>query len=269
MKFIKATSLDRERIMSLVKSAPETNLFLIGDIEFYGFDNDFQTVYINEGPIVETVVLRYLSNLVIYSSTNQFDADSIREIIDRHQITYCNAPLINARHLYSCVQDRFTYRPTTMARMTSDQLLDQDLGRCQKVIADDIPDIVDAIALIDEFSHVRKEPRDKRIQHVLKKHRDGFALAYIIRENGRVVAHAEATAQSSQAAMIVAVFTLPEYRKLGYASQVVSAVCRDLLSRNRRPVLFFDNPKAAAIYHRLGFVDFDTWVMMPLKEQES
>ena len=266
MKFRLAQTAEKEALLSFLRQAPELNLFLIGDIEFYGFEQDFQTVYLSDTAHYETVILRYLSNLVVFSLTNDYTKADIDAIIERHQITFCNAPLSNATHLHSLIKDRYDYRPTSMARMTSTAHLDADNGKASLSTVDDIPDVVDAMNLIDEFSHTRKEPRDKRIAHVTKKYTDGFATAFIIRENGKVVAHAEATAQSKLAAMVVGVYTVPGARHQGYASQVVSALCRHLLSHQKVPVLFFDNPQAATIYHRLGFVDFATWVMMPLKE---
>ena len=44
----KATVVDRERLLALANEAPSENLFIIGDIETYGFDKDYQEIWYEE-----------------------------------------------------------------------------------------------------------------------------------------------------------------------------------------------------------------------------
>ncbi|KAH7916418.1 hypothetical protein BJ138DRAFT_1108783 [Hygrophoropsis aurantiaca] len=66
------------------------------------------------------------------------------------------------------------------------------------------------------------------------------------------------TRQSTDVAAITKVYSNPEWRKLGCAERLVRRVCRDLLSKNERVVLYVGrgNP-AAKVYHRVGFLGLD------------
>ncbi|MNB76202.1 Acetyltransferase (GNAT) family protein [compost metagenome] len=78
---------------------------------------------------------------------------------------------------------------------------------------------------------------------------------------GRVIATASTTAENSVSAMVISVATHPDYRGQGLASGVVSALCSELNTEGKSLCLFYDNPKAASIYKRIGFHDVGDWTM--------
>jgi len=45
-------------------------------------------------------------------------------------------------------------------------------------------------------------------------------------------------------------------------TQCLSKLCQDLLSENRTLCLFYDNPEAGAVYHKLGFETIGKWKML-------
>ncbi|KAH7927274.1 hypothetical protein BV22DRAFT_1103798 [Leucogyrophana mollusca] len=63
------------------------------------------------------------------------------------------------------------------------------------------------------------------------------------------------TRQSANVSAITKVFSNPRWRKLGCAERLVRRVCRELLTKNDKVVLYVGqgNP-AAKVYHRVGFV---------------
>ncbi|MGN1400156.1 MAG: GNAT family N-acetyltransferase [Bacillus sp. (in: firmicutes)] len=82
----------------------------------------------------------------------------------------------------------------------------------------------------------------------------GTARTYYIQQDGIIVSSASTTAENSMSAMVVAVATREEYKKQGCASLCMSQLVDDLLN-------CYDNPAARAIYKRVGFEDFDFWMM--------
>ena len=72
----------------------------------------------------------------------------------------------------------------------------------------------------------------------------------------------DVTAETTQNAMVVAVATRPNYRNKGYASLLMKTLMSIYFHEKKKSLcLFYDNPKAGAIYHRLGFVTIGTWDM--------
>lgn len=88
---------------------------------------------------------------------------------------------------------------------------------------EDVAEAVDLLSCIEEFAKTfKKEEREEQIRRM--------------------------------SAMIVGVATAREYRGKGYASAVVQTLCRNCFDRGKKYLcLFYDNPAAGRIYHRIGF----------------
>ncbi|MFL0505014.1 hypothetical protein ACH0B5_04630 [Ureibacillus sp. 179-F W5.1 NHS] len=65
----KLTEKDREKVMNFVLKKPAENLFIIGDIEAYGFETEFQTVWgqFNEYGELMAVLFKYEGNYIPYA----------------------------------------------------------------------------------------------------------------------------------------------------------------------------------------------------------
>lgn len=252
---------ERDALLAFLYREPEINLFIIGDIEFYGLSTEFQTVYVEGDGDFETVVLRHHANMMVFSTTNRYDPEEVLALAETHAINVLNAGARTYAGLAGALSRAFDVKKMTIARMASPDRLDPPDPEVRRAVEDDVPAIVDALYGITEFFSIVTESREERLVGMARKLREGFSLHYLLERDGRVIAHASSTAHSRTAAMIVAVFTRKECRREGCASRVVSGLCRHLLATGRKPVLFFDNPAAATIYHRLGFEDLDVWMM--------
>jgi predicted GNAT family acetyltransferase len=94
---------------------------------------------------------------------------------------------------------------------------------------------------------------------------------YVAEAKGRLVAGASTSAESTNAAMIGGVWTLPDERDHGYSTAVVSALCADLLAEGRCPYLFYleDNAPAARVYKKIGFRDIGYWTVVYFDRSRS
>ena len=81
--------------------------------------------------------------------------------------------------------------------------------------------------------------------------------------NGRMISTASTSAENSESAMVVGVATAKEFRGKGYASAVVSALCKDCFARGKKYLcLFYSNPVAGRIYNRIGFQELGEYGML-------
>ena len=89
---------------------------------------------------------------------------------------------------------------------------------------------------------------------------------FLVPTADHIASAAGVVAESADSAMIVSVFTAPEYRSRGMASAVVSAACASLLARGRRPRLLYraENDSAGRVYARLGFQKTGQWLLARL-----
>lgn len=72
----------------------------------------------------------------------------------------------------------------------------------------------------------------------------------------------ECDAENSKSAMVIDVATVKEYRNKGLMSKCLSKLCMDVMSEGKTLCLFYDNPKAGSVYHKLGFNTIDNWMMI-------
>lgn len=66
---IKVDDIYHSKVINYLKREPDFNLFIIGDIERYGYDNYFLDIWadIDKKGHIEGVLLRYFEYLIFYS----------------------------------------------------------------------------------------------------------------------------------------------------------------------------------------------------------
>ena len=252
---------DRTQTMDFVTEKPAENLFIIGDIEGYGFDSPIQKLWgdFNEQGCMRGVLLKYDENFIVYAP-NEYDAEGFARIINNDaSFSY----LSGIEEVVSKLSPFLTVKPSNPRVLyyakceTAEYLPEIPSGiKLEKAGPQDAEALIAQMKAIPEFSNGNYSVENKKAS--LEK---GLARAYFIRENGTIISSASSTAENSQSAMIVGVGTLPEHQKKGLASHCMSKLCRELLEEGKMLCLFYDNPAAGSIYHRIGFVDIGKWCM--------
>lgn len=252
---------ERKMTMDFLGKEPAINLFIIGDIEAFGFDEDFQELWgqFDEQNELEGVLLRFIESFIPYFAKENFDATGFKEKIDKAEgkiIISGKAKIVreflNMEEIYSAKNDYF-------CELTEDKLLGK--GDAYKIKVAEVKDaekISELLAQIVEFEGVSNS--SDRIADKIKT-KTG-RVYYVENEMGKTISLSQTSAENSKSAMITGVATLPEYRGKGVMSACLSKLCGDLLDEGKTLCLFYDNPKAGSVYHRLGFKSIDNWIML-------
>jgi uncharacterized protein len=254
------TNHDHDQLFSFLQKEPSFNLFIIGDIESFGYDADFQEIWgeLDETGSLKAVLLRYYNSFIPYAQ-GDFDVEGfaalIRQTSDSSFILSGKSaiveqfeqwlPLGNKRVTYFCECDTDEYA----------NKMDHSI-EIKEATLEDVDRIIELRQRIVEFATT---PRAREM--LAKSLETKTGRTYYIEQNGNMVAAASTTAENSLSAMIVGVCTDEAHRQKGYASAIVAKLIRDLLSEGKTLCLFYDNPKAGSIYKRLGFRDIGTWTM--------
>jgi uncharacterized protein len=261
------TEADREEIMNFISKKPAENLFLIGDIEVYGFDSDIQKVWGQfKGDKLVAILLRYDINHIIYSE-GPYDVEGFAEIINAH---VGRLDVSGLQHVVKQIRPyirRTSRRDVETYYAKCEQLAysieGNDYSDVLKLVAVDYEENVDMLKSIPEFIN-----GNFSVEARVRAEKDKTGRTYIIRDsNGVMVCSASSTAENSQSAMIVGVGTRPGYEKRGYATHVMEKLCSDLHKEGKSICLFYSNPKAGAIYKRLGFEDIGMWSLIGYNEE--
>ncbi|CAH1192679.1 hypothetical protein PAECIP111892_01072 [Paenibacillus auburnensis] len=257
---------DRTRLMELVGRNPAINLYIIGDVENFGFDQEFMELWGEcdsaEGPL-KAILLRYYNSYLPYAE-GPFDVDGFAGLIRMNK----GAEMISgAADVVQAFRGRMNIREEKQMYFAELKEL-RDVTRPAADASIDIQKAalhhVDAICtLTDQIDEFLSRPDDSR-KSLHKTLESGTGRTYFVEQNGKIIATASTAAENSLSAMIVAVATHPEYRGQGLASRLMTQLCTDMLAEGKSLCLFYDNPQAGLIYKKLGFRDIGSWTMMYL-----
>ncbi|MBT2687636.1 GNAT family N-acetyltransferase [Bacillus sp. ISL-47] len=255
------TEQDHKMCFRFLKQQPAENLFIIGDIEAYGYEQDFQKVWgeFNECGDLKAVLLKYEENYIPFAE-GTFDAEGFAEIMLKDpgfgmmsglkEVTAQIEPYVSGR----IKRKRETYYAKCTA--LNEAAEHTDTSAVLQASPKDAEKLVELLNSIPEFSDSAITAERKR--RVLT---DGSSRSYYIVDDGKMVSTASTTAENSLSAMVVGVATAENSKKKGYATQCMVKLCRQLLAENKELCLFYDNPAAGAIYKRIGFEDIGFWMM--------
>lgn len=257
----KLTEQDRRFVLEYLYKEASYNIFIIGDIETFGFDTDFQTIYgeFNQDNAYLSVLLFYRESSIYTSHLTTFNKE-YATILKHHNFNYMSGKedlmvLVNPyldgfdlKPMYFCKADKFEKHSTTQENI-------------REVKTDkDIEKLYNLFIQIEEFgiSCKRLDDFTSDIKSGLK-----MGIKLYIEKDNKIVSSVSSTAETTVNAMVVGVATDPSYRQKGYASMLMSSLMAEYFhKRNKELCLFYDNPNAGKIYKRLGFKDIGKWAMM-------
>ncbi|GAA0358466.1 GNAT family N-acetyltransferase [Bacillus horti] len=254
----KLNQFDHEQVMGYLAKEPSFNLFIIGDIEAFGYESDFQDLWgeFNESGQLIAVMLRLYSSYIV-SSTGGLNVNGFAEIINSDEDFYeLSGRDVVVEQFENNVINCLGKKTSTYfcELVTEDYVHNRHYEKAAlKATLDDIERIVELRLQISTFSN--KNSREG----LLKMMESGISRTFYLEENGVMIAAASTTAENSQSAMIVGVCTLADYRNNGYASVCMSALCDEVLGEGKTLCLFYEDPAAGRIYKRLGFRDIGKW----------
>lgn len=250
----KCTKQHYKVLMDYLNQDKVSNLFIIGDIDNYGFNSDFQHIYIDEeDDKIVTVYLIYHDSLVISSFDKEVDNAFIDYLINEYDIKIISGlkGVIDQIEIEDKQQEDCYF-----AKMiTPNDMVDTSMVRYAKY--DQLPLIAKTHKIV--FNNDRDELPSLQSAFSSKSGRQ--AAIFI---DNQAVSVASSTAECDGLAMIVGVGTLPEYRNHQYASMCITKLSNDLLAEGKTPCLFYSNPSAGRIYKALGYQDIGFWSMIKL-----
>ena len=255
---------DNEIVMSLLKKEPDLNLFLLGDIYNYGYDNDFQKVWgeFTQGELT-AVLLKYHSNFIFYSASDFFAPGfaSLMKIWKARTLGG-KASAIDVFRKYFGVKP---VSPKNLCKLDKEHFKKPRINDkiVKKANPENINELLDPImALYDKIEEFKINPERDNIKKTVI---DGLGRIFYIEESSEIIAMAQTTAENHSSAMIISVCTDPSRRSKGYATKCLSRLCGELLSEGKTLCLIYDNIEAGKIYERLGFEVIEQWSFMEIE----
>jgi predicted GNAT family acetyltransferase len=263
----KLTQDDQEQLMVLLRKEPALNLFILGDIENFGFEQDFMELWgeidSTDGKIT-AVLLRYYRNYLPYAA-GPFDVEGFAKILRKdNNIQMISGVSHVVKAFDSAIKSKHEKQLFFAELKETNEEIQKPLStpstqvKIKKATVADVEAICSLTDNIEEF----ESSRDGSRTSLRKTLESGTGRTYYVESEGEVITTASTSAENSLSAMIIGVATHHEYRGQGLATSVVAQLCADLLQEEKSLCLFYDNPQAGVIYKRLGFQDIGSWTML-------
>lgn len=256
---LKLNDSHRDVVLNYVSKEPNINLFIIGDIEQYGFDKDFQEVWGNfDGENnLKGVLLRYSNNFIPYIEDLDEDVYEFKEIIKLYKGQKFISGKADIIEKFRDVLENYEEKIMYFCELRDNKKLLPCDDCIKSAKEEDANRIHDLISTIDEFLV------QDSVEEIRDKIRNNNKIAYYIENDEKdIITISQITAENSKSAMVVGVATRKEYREQGYMSKCLSNLCYDFLEKNKSLCLFYDNPKAGKVYHKIGFKEIGIWTML-------
>ncbi|CAG9622388.1 GNAT family N-acetyltransferase [Sutcliffiella rhizosphaerae] len=117
----------------------------------------------------------------------------------------------------------------------------------------------DLFTVTEEFQGSLAESKQAYMESEFLKLSDGTNRSYYLSIDGRMAACAATVKEEKNSAIIIGVFTDPKLRGSGYGTEVLHALCNQLISEGKIPYLFYSNPLARSVYRKLGMTEVCEW----------
>ncbi len=255
----KLTEQDRNSVLKYLYNDLNYNIFPIGDIETYGFNNPIQVIYgeFDSDDNYLSIFLRYRNNGIYYSHEKRFNQEYLeifkKEKFDffsgKSELTDLIKPYLkeyNPQREYFCKADKICYDEEINDFQIKELKTEEE---CAKLF--------DLLIKIEEFQ-IFRQTKEAFIKGKMASLKMGKTL--YIEEDNKIVASVSTTAETTKNAMVVAVATDSDYRNKGYATSLLVKLMKIYIEeKNKELCLFYDNPNAGKIYLRLGFKNIGTW----------
>jgi len=251
---------DEKRVLEYLYQEPSFNIFPIGDIETFGFDQDFQRIYgeFDDDGQIKSILLRYRENAIYYAHEQRFN-DAYLEIFEKDPFEFFSGKyelleLIEPFLSFSRKQVTYFCKAT---KLNTDDVEDDDIKIAKT--EEDYSNLYDLLKRIEEFQYHKKD-KEKYVHEKTMSKQMGITL--FLEADGKTISTVATTAETTKSAMVVAVATHEKYRNQGYATRLMKALMKKyFIEKKKELCLFYDNPDAGKIYLSLGFKPMGKWTM--------
>lgn len=257
----KLNVFDHDCVMKFLKEEPSINLFIIGDIEAFGYDSEIQDLWgkFTLAGEIQAVLLRFHNSFIPYAK-NEDDlpakdfADIIKTYPDKFFLSGKSTLVAKFEEIEELELGK--KQVTYFAECTSADLIGHTEEDVKIAAIDDVDRILELRGSIEEFF---PNPNARKI--MVESMQNNTGRTYYIEDDEKMVASAATAAENSMSAMIVGVCAHKDYRRKGFATAVMKKLFTDVMKEGKILCLFYDNPEAGRIYKRLGFKDIGKWTM--------
>ena len=261
IKFRESGSEDKKKLMDFLNGKPVYHTFILSDIEQYGFDKEFQKVYVQEDDKkIQGVFLRYFNNFIVAGDDKVIMFDKVAELIDNSITTIMgNADIVNgitsklSRNAELIYNNLYTHEKSVEA----DKSIKYNYAELE-----DTDRIYEFLMTFPEMKKLYSEK--KMLENRLE---NGEGVHIFIEDNGKIIAHGNSAASADKTCMMGGICVAEEYRKKGYAKAILLKLCEHILNEGKIPCIFAPESENYSCFPETGFDIYGLWGVAQLENK--
>ena len=240
---------DRDYLLALLENEPVSNIFMLADIDLYGFDHDFQRIWRSPEGQAEAVYLLFYDNLSLWArSPGDIDRDFVLQIVSHYPVCCIMGKYDSVAPLHLLFPDLTMSRKNMCA-------LHQPV---KKVVSQDLtvagPADVEAIfRFLSTFPQLRALYTSQQMIADRIDRRDGIHL--ILREGEEILAHGNTTASTDRAIMVGGIGA----KSLADAEAITARLCQGIQAEDKIPCTLCTDQAFEELFKPLGFSIESQW----------
>jgi len=256
---------DRVAATSLLETARSLNLYLLGNMESMGFEEEICEFWgdFSVDGVLRGVLNRYMTGWTVYGLPGA-DWVGLGAVVDEHPIA-ADRLQDNPGGIDSFLPFLRRYKA---AEIHTEEVMELAVGDFHAISAQPgicvrratLEDLPALVALYADAGHMSRTAT--AVERPLRATRVWVATEYgseRVEGGESIVSVGLTNAETRSLAMIGGVFTRPALRGRGLSQAVCSALCLDLIADGKQPVLYWNTPAAGAVYYKLGFSPVGKW----------
>ena len=250
IKLVRATEEDVPGILEYLSSDIPNCLYLYLDIYTYGVKDPNIIVWFGkDGDKIALVVMNYHGGFQIYSDRKDLDLTPVIEKIDEYDIDRFYARKDIIERLEPRYSDRYFSEYGKIVELKKYRVM-KGIERVEEATKEDIPEIVDLL-LTDDMRKATYSKEDLEEQ-MIDRVRTGMGASYIIREDGKIVAHLGIAAQTDKFRVAALTMVHTEYRNTLYGTLVDSYLINVLGKDGKRAFSFMTDERRIKMFLMMG-----------------
>ncbi|MGN1318121.1 MAG: GNAT family N-acetyltransferase [Lachnospirales bacterium] len=247
---IKLTGKNNLTVQEYLAHKPLFSQFLESIIKNYGYDTIILNVFgcYDENKNLVSIFAVMANNLFVYSDSDYIPAREILDYLNENSINFMmikgEENLLKKFEKYINFTTKYL---TNFCKLEKQSFTPKGYGdiTIEKAIDRDNADIVAFFNKVPEFKRLMNE---ESIRVYIN-----YGYTYTVIEKGQIVAVAICNSINNRMATINSIATLPEFRRKGYGTKLLSYLCYKIFDYSQSISVCYDNPTAIHMYKAVGF----------------
>ena len=238
-------------ILKYLEPNVEECLYLYLDIYWYHIGGDTINVWYDEKDgEYSIIVMQYFNCFQIYSRNNDFSAEELLHMVEEQGVDRVFARKGTIEYIAPVFGDGYMEEFGSIIEITKHRDFRDKFSVVEKATVEDLPEITELL-LMDEENAVAYT-YDELYQSMKNLYDTGMGRSFVIREDGKIIAHAAISAETD--IFMIGAYTIvhPDYRDTPVYGMLIDAYFVHKERGEKRYFGFVIDPRRIKMFQALG-----------------